>query len=192
MKKEEIDFNGINLNHWSWEGKITPDVIHGFLQYLSDLMQWLNSEGRALLEREGPLTFEEYNLLVDKAFNLWFQMSTDRAFCLLFMAVIKKGIFSLQQAVEADATDGNDKNDEQCREAHRQWFQSILYQLGPGARFGIGSRSCRIEESRALIESTIPIVRCLKADHLLREIAQYRFPKDPEAQELFFASRKDW
>lgn len=192
MKKEEIDFNGTNLNHWSWDGKITSEVIHGFLQYLSDLMQWLNTEGKALLEREGPLTQEEWRPLFDKAFNLWFQMGTERAVSMLFMAVIKKGIASLRHEVEANPPRDSDASREQRHGMYEGWFQSIQYQLQPGARFGIGSRSCRVEESRELIESMIPIARGIKSDHFLREIAMNRFPRDGEAQEMFFAKHKDW
>ena len=155
-------------------------------------MQWLMTEGKTLLEREQPLTYNEWKPLSEKAFNLWYQMDSDRPICLLYMAAVRKGISSLTHIVKADPTGDSEQSRVEHWEKYHDWIWNIQYQLQPGARFGIGSRSCRIEESRELIESMIPVAQYLKHDQLLDSIASDRFPQKKEVQKMFVEKYKNW
>jgi hypothetical protein len=172
------------LNHWSWQGKITPEVIYNFFQYLCGLMQWLMTEGKTLLEREAPLSYKEFDLLFNKAFYLWWQMPQERPVCLICLAVMKKGISSLMHALK--------HSESHLEPVMVSWFATIRRQIEPGSIFSIDSRSCRVEESRDLIEALVPVAQFLKSDGILDSIARSRYPQEPEAQQWFIKNHKNW
>lgn len=169
------------------------DDIRGYLQYLLELINWLGKEGWGLLQKN-ILTEDEYNLLSEKAFCLWKQMSMKREICVLYMNVLRSGIVSLQHTIENDSGIAESKTlgytERLAR--YRSRFLGIEYQLRPGERFGIGGRFCKIEESRALIESMIPLVQLLKDEVLLRGLAMDRYPTEHAIQEWFVKNHKNW
>lgn len=183
-----LNFEQTNLDHWSWEGKITPDILFAFSLWLSDLTRWIGTEGKKLLDKEF-LAREEFELVSGKITALWAEMPTKRPVSVLVQALFKKGVASLIHAMDQEVEITSDLWEKE----YRRWYHSLARWVEPRSCLGLGSRYCRDEESRELIENLVPVLQMARSEFLLEEsLAHCRYPQEPEAQAWWVAERKNW
>lgn len=186
------DFSKINLNDWRHANTLTSSVIFAFLSFLRGIMLWLETDGKNLLERKEPLSFEEWGKLYDNSWLLCARLGySQRAISQLHMMVLKKGIASLihwTHTVRGDSDNWSEDN----KYVFGRWLSLVQSDVQEGTTFGLGSHYCKKEESWELVESLVPIAQILKSEPLLESFACDRFSGDKKAEELFVKTHKNW
>lgn len=174
------DFLKHDINDWSFE-EMTTELAFEHFKGASSVMEWFQTEGKELLEREQPLSYQEWEPLLEQSFLLLRDFSGTRSVKVLFTSVIERGIKDLAAyAVEHPSY-----------EAVRGWFVSLDYQLHTG-RLGVGSRHCSVEKSRALIDGMVRIAQIVKSKGLLQMAAERRYSHDQFACKAFSAHHLTW
>lgn len=185
---EEYDFSKTAINEWSVPK--TPKVVLAHLKFAAETMAWFQEErAQSLLLNDAyPLTREEYDLLLEKAFPLHRDFSTSASVHALFHKVVQRGIVGMR-AFAPMMVDAGFPANEDAREAIRTWFNSLLYQL---RRLSPQSVRGTYEEWLSLLDSLADIGVFLKAEWMLENVAQVRYPEDKLAQQLYVEHLKTW
>jgi len=157
------NFETTDMNRWSTN--CTEPVIYAYLQYLRGHMLWLETEGRKLLQREEPLSKDQYDQFMTHLGLLTGDIRDLKPLKTLLKLVIKKGIASLQTLVERGEISNEDAT---------AYMKLIDFHLQPAATFGVRAYDCT--ESEELIDSLVPIAQACKSEHMLRRISGNRFP----------------
>jgi len=184
------DFSRKSVNSMS-SSELNLEVILAHFTFLTTLMAWIGNEGKRLLLQEGNLTHGEWGQLFQRVFDLWNDIGERKSVSVLFAITVAKGIQSLKGYLQNWPSELRKVAYHQDSTAW-QWYCAISYQLEPGARLGIGSHYCKIEESRRLIESLVPIVQAFQNDQVLEDLARSRFPGDETSQQYFIKEHKNW
>lgn len=180
---EMPDFNKVDFTSDHWTGKITLEIIFGQFRYFWIKMIWMMTKGRKLLESTDLITYDNWVELEERTRNLHITFGRhQRTIAVLYVMVFKKGVDSLLKLVQADPCAHDFSRAE--FQTYRKWFYYLVQLTRPEAPLGIRSHYCRLEESRELIESLIPIARGLKERAMMDQIAYNRFPADAEAIQM--------
>lgn len=166
--------------------KCTADNLPLFLKHIDScrfLLGWLENDGKAFLERQGPLLQDEWEALAEQCYLALVEMPNTKSVKLIYQLAIRKGIASILALTTTEEIDGA---------TVMAYFMSVTNELTP-PRFGVGSHNCTIEESREMIDSLIPIAKACKSTDMLRRIGDRRFPgRDSFARELVVCEFADW
>lgn len=184
------DFREESFTSNNWLGKVTPTIIFAQFEYFKALMTWMKTAGLVLLQCPHPIAYEDWVSLEENAQRLYRIFGNrQRTIAVLHTMVFKRGVESLLQLVQADpqASDYNRPG----YQRYCQWFYYLYQMTRPEGTLGVGSHYCRIEESRELIESLVPIARCFKEHSMMDCIAYNRFPADANAIQMFKEKHPD-
>ena len=178
------DFGSEDFTSNNWIGKVTLEIIFAQFGYFWAEMKWLMTVGRKLLESPNQIEYDKWVELEERSRNLHCMFGRhQRTIAVLYVMVFKKGVESLLKLVQSDPLAHDYKRAEFQR--YRQWFYYFAQLTRPEAPLGIRSHYCRIEESRELIESLVPLAQCLKERGMMDQIAYNRFPADANAIQVF-------
>ena len=183
----EYDWGKVAVNTWSVELDTAGAIDH--LAFSADIMRWFRDEGQAMLESAVPLSHEMWDALLAKSFVLLRDFHRTKSVTLLFVKVVERGIADLATFISSHDC---------CKENvdHKTataWFQTLMYQIQPGARLGInGEVAAGICDTRELLLQLVPVVQGMQSASLLEQLAEYYHPGDVLGQQLFIAHFKNW
>lgn len=174
------DFTKEDVGHWSIQMDLEVAMEH--FAFVVSVIQWIQTTGQELLKKEAA-TYQEWEELLRHAYYLWRDFHGCKPVDFFFTQVVERGIDWLI----AFANSGGGP------ETIHMWFRAdILYQLGAGARLGIGGETCTAEKTRELVLKLVPLVQAMKDECALKDLARILYCRDPLGQEGFIATFKNW
>ena len=190
----EYDWRKVAVNQWSVKIDTTGAIDH--LAFSADVMHWFRDEGQTMLKSACPLSDEAWRELLANGFSLLRDFHATKSVALLFVAVVERGIADLAAFVSSNdcrndiASHSNQKTP---RKIATEWFQTIAYQIQPGARLGInGDMDAALCDTRGMILRLVPIAQDLRTMWFLQQLARSYHPGDELGQQLFIAHFKNW
>lgn len=175
----KYDFKTTMVNDWSV--KMDFDVVMDYFAFLAATVEWICGAGQELLKKE-EATYREWDDLLEHSFWLLRDLHGCKPIDAFFVMVVDRGIDWLT----AFAKSGTDQR------LADGWYQSIMYQLHPGARAGVNGEVCSVDKSKALLKKLVPYAQLMKNEYLIKSIAGSLYPNDSDSQQMFITNHKNW
>lgn len=176
--QDEFKMGAIN----NWPEALDQQTVLAHLQFAATTMGWFQGEGKMLLESEMPLSHQSFRALLQNGCNLLCDFPTTRSVVELFRLILQRGIVDFVALAMGDGD----------KARLPLLFNDITYQLQPGVRHGLVEQLDHNNNARDMLNPLIPAVQVIKDPEMIRQIAEFRFPQDVDAQHVFIRDHTNW